>query len=307
MHFSKFNEAISDLDKVAREFSGNEISGLASIFLGTLQDSQFFYIPSAAYLIEGKVFDPRLKMMMNLPFDNTAVLSETHVRMSGEETWKISLAVNPDGNTKASKLFNALLTHRGIHKESIGWCVLSLIKTQQAANIDLGIKGWVPSPGAWAYVSYPKDGDGYNIQTFPLHDTGLTNEETAFELNEDIGAIQNLCTMLGLNNVKQREVNPSEALNRKRKKRGNLPLYSYHILEVDGERWEGEHLGANTGRGVRSHFRRGHIRRLSKDRAVFVRATMVKGSVRGFVDKDYNVNPRIPDDYEPADNGGAHA
>jgi len=94
--------------------------------------------------------------------------------------------------------------------------------------------------------------------------------------------------MLALKNVRPQIDEPPPKLNKKRAASGKLPLYAYHVLEVDGEVW-GPHSKGDGSAEYRSHLRRGHIRRLSDGRAVWVRATYVHGRMPGFVSKDYAV------------------
>lgn len=105
-----------------------------------------------------------------------------------------------------------------------------------------------------------------------------------------------LMVMVNLSNVHKQRVDPPAALNKKRLKNGKLPLYSYHVLKVDGEVWDRPET-CGKGPGVRSHLRRGHVRRLhNSERFVWVRASFVRGSVPGFVAKDYDVVPALNPD-----------
>jgi hypothetical protein len=97
--------------------------------------------------------------------------------------------------------------------------------------------------------------------------------------------------LLNCVNVTREVIDAPKFVNRKRASNGKRPLYDYHVLRVDGELWD-RHAASTGSSGVRSHFRRGHFRRIGDDRLVWVRATMVKGSIPGFVHKDYDVTPR---------------
>lgn len=83
--------------------------------------------------------------------------------------------------------------------------------------------------------------------------------------------------------------NPVPIALSKKKNRHKKPLYSYNVLEVNGERWDSSHIHSGDGVGKRSHMRRGHIRNIGDDRYTWVRACFVRGSVPGFVDKEYHV------------------
>jgi len=91
--------------------------------------------------------------------------------------------------------------------------------------------------------------------------------------------------------ISPRELHPNKKVNRRRRGCNKLPLYSYHVLNVDGNLWAAPENKSEDPTGLRSHFRRGHVRRLQDPpRKVWVRATLVHGSRPGFVDKDYQVN-----------------
>lgn len=78
-------------------------------------------------------------------------------------------------------------------------------------------------------------------------------------------------------------------LNKKRTARGNIPLFSYKTLHIKSDRMVGAERGG-THSSPRLHFRRGHVRRLSLERSVWVRDCMVGNSERGVVEKDYVVS-----------------
>ena len=122
-----------------------------------------------------------------------------------------------------------------------------------------------------------------------LYRQAMSVEQLQEEAKYDATRLFNMLALLRLHNVTTQTENPSPQLNAKRKSRGKLPLYSYKILVVDGERWDTPSVVDEAGEGYRSHLRRGHIRRLSDDRAVWVRATFVHGRKDGFVDKDYDI------------------
>jgi hypothetical protein len=258
-----------------------------------LKMSQKFYLPDGADVLNKRayadVFD-----LLELPFDCIAILSETHINDTGQYRvggmWvpSITLAFNTSGPT------NDLLSFCDPYLMSSDaamrpWCVLiSLVKdpTLQAWFI-IGAPAVVgkrcTSELAWSVIPCTL------TQWLLQH---ASREQLANELQNDIHLLTNLCVMLGLKNVKRRTIDAPEAINAKRQKKGKLPLYSYHVLEVDNEVWDAPvNPGAQKGDGVarRSHLRRGHIRRLDETRRVWVRAAYVHGGAKGFVHKDYSV------------------
>lgn len=82
----------------------------------------------------------------------------------------------------------------------------------------------------------------------------------------------------------------SEKTNKKRIKKGKLPLYTYHELQVTpGETSGSGGKGAGTKQGPRVHLRRGHIRRLPQGN-IWVNACVVGNKEKGIVHKHYKVN-----------------
>lgn len=109
----------------------------------------------------------------------------------------------------------------------------------------------------------------------------------AADLMDEVNAYRDLCIALACNNVSTVRHAAPDKLNRRRIRSGKPPLKDFHVLEIAGL-GEGEGFGDGSG-GVRSHLRRGHVRRLSPERVTWVNATMVRGSRPGFVDKQYSL------------------
>lgn len=84
------------------------------------------------------------------------------------------------------------------------------------------------------------------------------------------------------------DIPPPENLNRKRLKRGEIPLFAYKVLTIGKKKRKSQHLGG-THASPRSHLRRGHYRTSSKGVRYWVQPCMVKGETDGFVHKDYRV------------------
>ena len=123
--------------------------------------------------------------------------------------------------------------------------------------------------------------------------------QNAWELVQDqikdvARSVAFLHLLLSLENVKvEKRGSPKLSLVGSRgnqKKRKARKLFDYHVLSINGETWDSpyETVASEHG-GVRSHLRRGHIRRLANGKTTWVKATYVKGSKEGFVKKDYDV------------------
>jgi len=107
------------------------------------------------------------------------------------------------------------------------------------------------------------------------------------DVMDEMNAYSDVCLALACNNVSLSKMSQPERLNRARIKSGKLPLKDFHVLKIGSGPGGGEALGGSSG--VRSHLRRGHVRRLGPDRITWVNAAMVRGSRPGFVDKHYQV------------------
>jgi len=84
------------------------------------------------------------------------------------------------------------------------------------------------------------------------------------------------------NNIQYKQVRKGSS------KKGKLPLYSYKTLEIKRGKYNknSEHENEKSV-SPRLHMRRGHIRRLSKDKSVFVSSCMVGDIKKGIANKDY--------------------
>jgi len=118
-------------------------------------------------------------------------------------------------------------------------------------------------------------------------------ENVCHEMADDAICALNLLTLLGLSNIKTEVESAPEKLQKSRRAKGKMPLYSYHILSVDGVRNDKSIVPMSSGKEFRSHIRRGHIRRIDHDRRVWVRPCFVHGRIDGFVDKDYVLNRKV--------------
>jgi hypothetical protein len=111
------------------------------------------------------------------------------------------------------------------------------------------------------------------------------------DLMDEVNAYLDLCLALGCNNV-GRELHAQPArLNKARIKSGKPPLKDFHVLTLAGDHGQGGAFAGVNGSGVRSHLRRGHIRRLGPDRVTWVNSCMVRGSRPGFASKHYAAKP----------------
>ena len=105
-------------------------------------------------------------------------------------------------------------------------------------------------------------------------------------------------TLLALHctNVRSVDNQPSAALNKKRKKAGKPPLFTYKTLHiVSGERsghYSQSEDNDEVNRSPRLHFRRGHVRHIGDGRITWVQQCMVGKRRAGVVEKSYALGAR---------------
>lgn len=102
------------------------------------------------------------------------------------------------------------------------------------------------------------------------------------------------CSVINCANVITEDILPPEALNKKRRLRDKQPFFSYKVLQIAQERHEsngGIGLDGTPRASVRTHLRRGHLRRL-ENKVIWVRSVLVNpGSQNGAIKKDYALLP----------------
>jgi hypothetical protein len=97
--------------------------------------------------------------------------------------------------------------------------------------------------------------------------------------------------VLNCTNVKTIENNPPEKLQKKRKKKGKVPMFSYWTLHLDlpGEKTIYNESRGGTHASPRLHLRRGHAREYKPGKWTWVQPCMVGSKENGFIHKDYDV------------------
>ena len=203
---------------------------------------------------------------LKLPFDRVALYSEQTIQ--GMRIQHISLAVS--NNVIKNTTHNVDFFVSGIIKAN-GW--------------------WMPS--RFVGITLPeKDNEPARVSEFDgLYDEEMKIYGYADELYKSSGylPIAELMVMLSLSNVTTSIVEGPKRLNKKRIKKGKLPVYDYHVLTIDGKKTHDIKNKLDSDRTIRSHFRRGHIRTLQDKRKIWVKHCYVHGKKDGFIDKDYKV------------------
>lgn len=161
---------------------------------------------------------------------------------------------------------------------------------------------WEPSSVAWGFRPNelrPDPTNGIAVEGFhhfPCHIEAydrLLSENDDRWLEQDLARcfepLLGFCLTVNCENVQTAEVAPPAKLNAKRVKNGKQPLDSYHVLVLPGGDASAPQGGSAHRQGPRSHWRRGHLRRLGEGRVVWVRHALVGNRELGNVQKEYRV------------------
>ena len=271
-----------------------------------------FYVPDMSF-----VFDEEIKNigrdknnLIRLPYPETVILMDTIMEVPGSEDWDLkeelrgftddeAVLENLDAGIEAQEAISHIPTvvlakqHEG--EDHIEFC---------AGTWNPHFKEWNP----WAARALMYFGDtSFNL--------GLDSTDTATAQHvkrmEDMirGGTQEviesqyktaslpiifLHLLLSLENVEVKKRGAPKLFivgtrNQKKQSKARKSFY-YHVLSINGEVWDSPYESNNGGHGgVRSHLRRGHIRRFSNGKTTWVRAAYIKGSKKGFVKKDYDI------------------
>lgn len=284
-YFSQFNRALTDLQETLKALPASE-PGLISQYnmaILAILTGQRFYVPEHIELIAGKVIDDEIKTCLHLPYECVCVLNKQGIEGADGvkvPSWVISVGIDIKTIQAANPAFFAADDPFLASEDSFGYGVMTIIHTRE-----LGRYAIYPFV---ICVLYEFGTDGLVLVKAADSSTQHTRtiEQLQREFNDDVSALQNMCIMLSLSNVTHAPVAVPDKLNRKYRKHHDHGLLDYHVLVVDGERYERVEQHGSTGHAVRSHLRRGHIRRLPGGK-VWVKQTTVHGHAKGFVKKDY--------------------
>jgi hypothetical protein len=240
-----------------------------------------FYVPEGGYMLAGRELDQSLKELVKLPFDTTTLLTTTRINEERGRpkvaTWKISIAFTLGGDL--SQRFG--LFEHAASPDVPAFGLISVLLAPEGR--------WLVLP-ACAICALPTDRAGCCIDATPAAPELPKTQAVAKMFDEDFGEVANLCVMLNLQNVQAEKFAGHAKVGFRAWKSGLKALNSYHVLRVAGELWDRPAAEEGVGTGKRSHYRRGHPRRLDGGaRSIWVRQHFVHGSRPGFVDKDYEV------------------
>lgn len=285
IHAHHFTDCMADLHSMIGHHDRRWNPFAAKLIIDAISDGERFYLPSDFEILRDRKIDASLKQALSLPFPVVVALKTIPGEFGGDSPLHtMNIAISREK-------FMQMAPMEAVEKftdaiDGQHYFILNAFKP------DINQR-WATFPAIGMCTFGDQHADGVSITALPLAEN-LNNEDLYYFVKASMNRLHNLFAMLNLANVRTRREDAPK-LNAKRIKNGKVPLYSYHVLEVDGEVWESELPRSRNGEsiGVRSHMRRGHIRRLDEQRKVWVRATMVHGKRPGFVDKEYHTKTGI--------------
>ena len=262
-----------------------------------------FYVPDMSF-----VFDEEIKNigrdknnLIRLPYPETVILMDTIMEVPGSEDWDLkeelrgftddeAVLENLDAGIEAQEAIShiptVVLAKQQEGEDSIEFC---------AGVWNPHLKEWNP----WAARALMYFGDTSFNLVLDSTDTATVQHVERMQDAVSGGAPEVLISQ-SLENVEVKKRGAPKlsivGTRSQKKKRKGRKSFDYHVLSINGEAWDSPYESNNGGHGgVRSHLRRGHIRRLSNGKTTWVRAAYIKGSKEGFVKKDYDI---LGNDYE---------
>jgi len=231
-----------------------------------LESAQRFYLPNPLDAIKADVGHPMTRKM-KLPFPAIAIL------ISGD---------SPEEASGGARDWSLVVATQAHEEDSV--CVHYVREVRD----DGEGSGWGYMP-VEVRAEYNQAMGAYEIASYARPIYLKEQKKRVNEFTYMVAVVYALVSVLEACNVETTHTQPPAKLQQKRVKKGKHKLLDYHVLSVGGDVWDSPYTKTNdTSGGVRSHLRRGHIRRLEA-KSVWVRSTYVHGSKEGFVRKDYEV------------------
>jgi len=128
---------------------------------------------------------------------------------------------------------------------------------------------------------------GYNFSSQRQNEIIDTGAESFYR--DILNLFSNIIHSLNGSNITTETHQPSAKLNKKRLKRGKLPLFEYKTLVLPGTHAPAQEHQGGTHASPRWHVRRGHIRRLQNGNEIWVESCSVGSINAGIINKDYRV------------------
>jgi len=272
-------ELLSELEK--KELSEGDMVR-ASRLVETVKSAICFQLPLDGKLIEGNeallLSDLTLDGFVRPPFDTIAIEYDLTTRTNTIESVVVIVMHDEEENgvlcIPSSKL-----------KGEKSWRIPAFSFFYPYKNF--GVR---KADGKWAHA--------VSCRTFlpdAVHDmaNGKPTEEFLQRIyNEDalylVRGYMYFCAASIAYNMTFTDLKPDAKLNKMRRARGKMPLFTYKVLTIGRKKRKSQYLGG-THASPRSHLRRGYFRTSQKGARHWVQPCMVKGETDGFVHKDYIV------------------
>ncbi len=122
-----------------------------------------------------------------------------------------------------------------------------------------------------------------------IHDQSDANSDLLQSFEDMILNFYVFIEILNCRNIEIKTYSYPPKINKKRIKKGKLPLFEYKTLHVSQKSNQGKN-NSNSSKAKSSprlHLRRGHIRRLASGGKIWVQACLVGEKKAGLVHKDY--------------------
>lgn len=225
---------------------------------------------------------------------------------------RVALCWNPKHDSPEIKKINQIVnTHKltkgdysiGEDDSPDGFCIVVFFQNPLT-------KEWLHTPaGAFFPYSLNVESDlegrlyGREINLFPFYTDAMyknynfnmnaVKQQIWHDLNHEVWSVLQVCCVLNCDNISTRTIEPSLKQQKSRQRKGLKPLYSYKVLTVKATGTAYENMySTEQGGSKRTHFRRGHLRRLP-NKTIWVRPAIVGANNVGTVDKDYRIEPQF--------------
>lgn len=265
----------------ALEMKGkNKESDVFRKILSRAKVSQKFILPNS-----GKIFDDGLRGLpevLKLPFDNIVieyscyglcgVVEAVYGNDTGVKVPKRIIYAEQDEDEIV--LFSIIGTQYGTWAFQPWGCVITQNANSEILRTNEDADG-KPIEGLYTYV--------FNIGSLAEQAGGNDWETHAYyDMSDERGAVLELIEALSCCNVSHEHL-PARKMSKNAIKKGAIPFDSYRVLTIGKINNSKEFKGDSIGRSPREHLRRGHIRRVSDGRKIWVNSCVVNAGVGGKV------------------------
>jgi len=307
--------AIESLLAKRQRMRGAQDKAGLDAFVNSVRDAHKFEMPDRGRIIYGLGDMPEGLVMGRLPFPEIALeipyseepargkdtIAATRRLVLAREIVRISSEDEPRAASYLERPTHVRIDVAYLNDEDDEWYLQPV-----GALVEMGASTGRPQHSS---DEDPFADNRYKGAAFPLMacpTLPITAEKVFFEngpewyshmVSNDVGSevciLGELLAVLACVNVTMERREAPPKLVRKRLKNSREPFYDVHLLVLAGRAVStggGVHVEGEDGYKVREHVRRGHIRRLSDGRSVWINHTLVAaGSKAGRSNKTYSM------------------